>query len=112
MNLGIYLSRSSTYWPDHEAVVCGDERWTYRRLEGSTNRLASALLGRGLEPTQAVATFAGNRPQLVETEMALCKAGLLRVPINARLGAAEVAHVLRTRPCACCSSTPSTPRPR
>ncbi|KOS57656.1 acyl-CoA synthetase [Rhodococcus rhodochrous] len=95
MNLGIYLSRSSTYWPEHEAVVCGDQRWTYRRLEDSTNRLASALIGRGLEPAHAVATFAGNRPQLVETEMALCKAGLLRVPINARLGAAEVAHVLR-----------------
>ncbi|MGW6459535.1 AMP-binding protein [Streptomyces sp. NPDC055078] len=94
MNLGGYLSRSSTYWPDLEALVCGTRRWTYRELEDSTNRLASALLGRGLAPGDAVATFADNRGELVETEMALYKSGLLRVPINARLGAEEVAHIL------------------
>ncbi|MCM2393397.1 acyl-CoA synthetase [Streptomyces albipurpureus] len=94
MNLGGYLSRSSMYWPDLEALVCGDRRWSYRELEDSTNRLASALLGRGLAPGDAVATFAGNCGELVETEMALYKSGLLRVPINARLGAEEVAHIL------------------
>ncbi|WP_393053904.1 long-chain fatty acid--CoA ligase [Streptomyces sp. LN549] len=94
MNLGSYLSRSSTFWPDHEALVCEEQRWTYRELEDSTNRLASALLMRGVLPGQAVATFAGNSGQLVETEMALCKGGFLRVPVNSRLAAEEVEHIL------------------
>ncbi|MFF5352073.1 long-chain fatty acid--CoA ligase [Saccharopolyspora hirsuta] len=94
MNLGSYLTRSSTFWPDREALACGDRRWTYRELEARANRLASALLARGIRPGQAVATFAGNCAELVETEMALCKGGFLRVPINARLAAGEVEHVL------------------
>ncbi|MER7016086.1 long-chain fatty acid--CoA ligase [Saccharopolyspora sp. NPDC000359] len=94
MNLGSYLSRSSSFWPDREALACGDRRWSYRELEARTNRLASALLARGVQPGQAVATFAANCAELVETEMALSKGGFLRVPINVRLAAAEVAHVL------------------
>ncbi|MDA3642779.1 AMP-binding protein [Saccharopolyspora indica] len=94
MNLGSYLTRSSSFWPDREALVCGGRRWTYRELEARTNRLASALLARGIRPGQAVATFAGNCAELVETEMALGKGGFLRVPINTRLAAGEVGHVL------------------
>lgn len=94
MNLGSYLTRSSAFWPRQEALVCGGRRWTYAELEVRTNRLASALAGRGLVPGDAVATYASNRGELVETEMALCKGGFLRVPINARLAADEVAHIL------------------
>ncbi|MEV0547185.1 long-chain fatty acid--CoA ligase [Nocardia salmonicida] len=95
MNLGDYLTRSATYWPEREALVCGPTRWTYQQLESEANRLASALLRRGIEPGQAVGTFAANCGELVVTEMALSKGGLIRVPVNARLGGEELAHVLR-----------------
>ncbi|MEU4701037.1 acyl-CoA synthetase [Nonomuraea dietziae] len=94
MNLGSYLSRSSMFWPEREALVCGERRWTYRQLEAVTNRLASALLARGVAPGQAVATFAGNSDQVVVTEMALYKGAFLRVPINARLATEEIEHIL------------------
>ncbi|MCQ4209021.1 acyl-CoA synthetase [Streptomyces longispororuber] len=94
MNLGTYITRSSTFWPDREALVCGERRLTYRELERVSNRLASALAGRGLTPGRAVATYAGNCAQVVETEMALCKSGLVRVPISPRLSAGEVAHIV------------------
>lgn len=95
MNLGHYLTRSATYWPEREALVCGPARWTYRQLESEANRLASALLRRGLEPGGAVGTFAANRGELVVTEMALSKGGFIRVPVNARLAGDELTHVLR-----------------
>ena len=95
MNLGTYLTRSAKFRPDSEAVVCGDSRLTYRELDDSTNRLASALMRTGLGIGDAVATFAGNCGGLVVTEMAVCKAGFVRVPVNARLGADELGHVLR-----------------
>nr|WP_271213282.1 long-chain fatty acid--CoA ligase [Rhodococcus wratislaviensis]GLK40336.1 ligase [Rhodococcus wratislaviensis] len=95
MNLGTYLTRSAKFRPDSEAVVCGDSRLTYRELDDSTNRLASALMRTGLGIGDAVATFAGNCGELVVTEMAVCKAGFVRVPVNARLGADELGHVLR-----------------
>ena len=61
MNLGVYLTRSARYWPDEPAVVCEDRRWTFRQLEEDANRLASALLARGLKPGDAVAGLAWNR---------------------------------------------------
>ncbi|MFC6932356.1 AMP-binding protein [Actinomadura yumaensis] len=98
MNLGVYLTRSARYWPDEPAVVCADRRWTFRRLEEEADRLASALLGRGLGPGDAVASLAWNRGELVVVEFALYKAGLMRAPINARLGRAEIAHILAYAP--------------
>lgn len=95
MNLGGYLTRSATFWPEREALVCGSARWTYRQLEAESNRLASALLARGLTPGQAVGTYAANSGELVVTEMALSKGGFVRVPVNARLGGDELAHILR-----------------
>ncbi|MFI5662461.1 class I adenylate-forming enzyme family protein [Streptomyces sp. NPDC051684] len=98
MNLGIYLTRSARYRPEAPALVCQDRSWSYRDLERSTNRLASALVSRGLRPGDAVASLAWNRGELVEVEFALYKAGLTRAPINARLGRGEVGHILGYAP--------------
>ncbi|MEU6116902.1 AMP-binding protein [Streptomyces sp. NPDC047117] len=98
MNLGVYLTRSARHWPDADALVCRSRTWTYRLLEERTGRLASALLARGLRPGDAVASLAWNRGELVEIEFALYKAGLMRVPVNARLGRREIEHILRDAP--------------
>ncbi|MER6144975.1 AMP-binding protein [Streptomyces sparsogenes] len=98
MNLGTYLSRSARYWPQAPALVCGDRSWTFADLDRATNRLASALAARGLRPGDAVASLAWNRGELVEVEFALYKAGLIRAPINARLGRGEIEHILRYAP--------------
>ena len=94
MNLGIYLTRAARSWPDTPALVSGPRSWTFAELEAEANRLASALLTRGLRPGDAVASLAWNRGELVVVEFALYKAGLARVPINARLGRSEIAHIL------------------
>lgn len=98
MNLGTYLSRSARYWPDETALVCGDRVWTFEQFDHAANQLASALISRGLRPGDAVASLAWNRGELVEVEFALYKAGLMRAPINARLGRGEIAHILRYAP--------------
>lgn len=98
MNLGVYLTRSARYWPDLPAVVCGDRHWTFAELEADANRLAAALLARGLRPGDSVGSLAWNRGELIVVEFALYKAGLLRAPINARLGRAEIAHILGYAP--------------
>ncbi|WP_318209478.1 MULTISPECIES: long-chain fatty acid--CoA ligase [unclassified Streptomyces] len=94
MNFGRYVRRTAGHQPDAEAVVCGPARLTYAELDDHSDRLATALLALGLNRGDRVATLAGNRAELVVTEVALYKAGLARAPINARLGTAEVAHLL------------------
>ncbi|MFI1381839.1 long-chain fatty acid--CoA ligase [Embleya sp. NPDC020886] len=95
MNLGRYVRRTSSHQPDAEAVVCGDVRMSYAELDEGSDRLAVVLRAAGLRRGDRVATLAANRAELVATEVALYKAGLARVPVNARLGVAEVAHLLR-----------------
>ncbi|MFF1360562.1 long-chain fatty acid--CoA ligase [Streptomyces sp. NPDC058297] len=94
MNLGRYIRRTAGHQPDAEALVCGPVRLSYAELDDHSDRLATALRGLGLGPGERVATLAANRAELVVTEVALYKAGLTRAPINARLGTAEVAHLL------------------
>ncbi|MFF1696483.1 AMP-binding protein [Streptomyces sp. NPDC058257] len=98
MNLGTYLTRSARYWPDATALVCGTRSWTYAELDRATDRLAATLIARGLRPGDAVASLAWNRGELVEIEFALYKAGLVRAPINARLGRGEIEHILGYAP--------------
>ncbi|MGY3847288.1 acyl-CoA synthetase [Streptomyces hydrogenans] len=94
MNLGRYVRRTAGHQPDAEAVVCGPVRLTYAELDDHSDRLATALRALGLNRGDRVATLAANRAELVVTETALYKAGLTRAPLNARLGTAEVAHLL------------------
>ncbi|MGW6287903.1 class I adenylate-forming enzyme family protein [Streptomyces sp. NPDC055107] len=98
MNLGTYLARSARYWPDETALVCEERVWTFGDLDRAANRLASALVSRDLRPGDAVASLAWNRGELVEVEFGLYKAGLVRAPVNARLGRGEIAHILRYAP--------------
>ncbi|TCI99467.1 AMP-binding protein [Aeromicrobium sp. IC_218] len=93
-NLGRLVSRAATHWSQQEALVCGDQRLTYAQLDERSSRLASALTALGLPVGAAVATYAANRAELVEVEVALVKGGFLRVPINFRLGLEEAAHVV------------------
>ncbi|MBO9512671.1 MAG: AMP-binding protein [Variovorax sp.] len=94
MNQGRFISRNAIYFPDQPAVIFEDRVMTFRQLEERSNRLANALLGLGLRKGDRVAFQMSNRPAIVEIECALYKAGLVRVPLNARLAPAEVLDVI------------------
>ncbi|WDM61365.1 AMP-binding protein [Pseudomonas sp. NEEL19] len=94
MNLGSIITRSARYWADHIAVADSQTRLTYAQLERRSNRLASALGTLGVGIGEHVAILAANRVELVEAEVALYKAAMVKVPINARLSVDEVVRVL------------------
>ena len=94
MNLGLIITRSARYWADHIAVADSQTRLTYAQLERRSNRLASALGTLGVGVGKHVAILAANRVELVEAEVALYKATMVKVPINARLSVDEVVRVL------------------
>ena len=47
--------------PEGEALVCGDERLTFRDLEDESIRLAAALVAQGVAAGDRVALLVGNR---------------------------------------------------
>jgi len=94
VNIGQFLARSARYWPQRAAVLYRDRTLTFRELDQRSSRLANALLGLGLARGDRVAAISWNRPELVELECALFKAGLVKVILNARLSDDEMRDCL------------------
>jgi len=67
---------------------------TYRELNERVNQLSNALISLGLQKGDRVAILSKNRPQIIESIYACYKAGLVTVPLNARLAIPEVAYML------------------
>ena len=68
--------------PDAEAVVCRDRSLTYAELDRRANRLANALLARGVRPQDPVAVLLGRDVELVVALFAVLKAGAVHVPMD------------------------------
>ncbi|MEQ8661571.1 MAG: AMP-binding protein, partial [Gammaproteobacteria bacterium] len=80
--------------PDQRAVVDGARVLSYAELEARSNRLANALLARGLAPGERFALLARNRLEYLEVELAAAKTGLILAALNWRLADRELAHCI------------------
>ena len=82
MNLGLLLGRQSCYRPNHLAVVCGDQRLSFRELEKRVNRLANALLSLGLAKGDKLALVLPNCIELLDAYRAAALTGIVVVPLS------------------------------
>ncbi len=94
MNAGLFLWKSALHRPDAPAIRYGETALTYGELGERCRRLAAALAELGLRPGDRVAVLQANRPELIEAVHGTLMAGMVVVPINVRLHALEVAHIL------------------
>ena len=94
MNQGRFTSRAARYWGDRPAILFRDNAISFTQLDERSNRLANALLALGANKGDRIAVQSWNRPELIELECALYKAGLVKVALNARLSAAEVVETV------------------
>lgn len=95
MNLADLFVRAARSAPEDPALITPGGRWSYAELDELSNALAHELVRIGLTTGDRVATFSGNRAEVVMYEFACYKSGLPRVPVNSRLSAGELAHILR-----------------
>lgn len=79
---------------DHEAIVDGDVRLTWRDLAERTDAAARAFVAAGLESGDRVAIWAPNCWEWVATVIGLQAAGGVVVPLNTRYKGAEAAWIL------------------
>jgi amino acid adenylation domain-containing protein len=80
--------------PEATAVVCGDKRISYRELEAASNRLAHALIGRGLTPTSRVGVFVDRSIDLAIALLAVMKAGCSYIPLDPIYPQERLRHVI------------------
>jgi long-chain acyl-CoA synthetase len=85
VNIGSLFSRHARYRPDHPAVVFGDQRLTWSEFNRSINRLANALLNRGIHKGDKVATILPNCLEQLEVYWAAAKIGAVVVPSSTLL---------------------------
>jgi acyl-CoA synthetase (AMP-forming)/AMP-acid ligase II len=89
-----FLRRSAYVFPDKEAVVYGDRRYTYKEFEERVNRLASRLRAAGFQKGDRIAFLCPNTPPMLEGTFAIPAAGLIMVPVNTRLSVGEVEYII------------------
>lgn len=93
--IGSWLVRRQLFCPNKEALVDGERRLTYDQLNRRVNRLAGALTTQGLTRGDRIGILSYNCLEYVEVIMAAAKLGLLLVPMNWRLAAAELQFILK-----------------
>lgn len=94
MNVGVYTAQAACRFGSRVALIYGERRWTYAMFDRTVNALATGLLQTGLKQGARVGLFLGNRPEYILLQFALERAGLVRVPLNMRFTANEVALIL------------------
>ncbi len=89
-----FMRRSRRLYPDHEAVVDGDLRLTYRQFGERCDRWSAALQRLGVEKGDRVAYIAPNTHAQLESFYAVPQLGAVLVPINYRLTPDDFTYII------------------
>ncbi|MFJ9360841.1 fatty acid--CoA ligase [Streptomyces mirabilis] len=81
--------------PTTPAVLFEGRTMTYEQLHRESNRIAHALQAAGLTPGDRVAYLGKESEHYYEILFGCAKSGTVLVPVNWRLTAPEVSHILR-----------------
>ena len=96
MNLAVWVDRHGRRRPDEPALADGVR--VHANWGEFAARVAAAAAGLcddfGLSPGDRVAIVMRNQPEYLEAQFAIWHAGLVAVPVNARLHRAEIAYIL------------------
>ena len=101
--VGDILERMSCSEPDKIAFIAApcavvDERYarvTYSDANRTCNRIANALIARGLQRGERIALLCENSVEACLLKLGIAKAGMVAVPINTLMAPDMVEHLLR-----------------
>ena len=79
---------------ERTAVVCGDQRRTYRELDGRANRLAHHLITAGVKPGEHVGMYLHNCIEYIESLVACLKVRAVPINVNFRYVEEELRYLL------------------
>jgi amino acid adenylation domain-containing protein len=89
------FERQAGLTPERVACVHGGRRLSYRELNERANRLAHALVGRGVGPDVLVSLLGRRGSDFLTAVLAVFKAGGAYLPLDPSYPAARTAQVLR-----------------
>jgi long-chain acyl-CoA synthetase len=102
-NLGFFFDGALARTPDKVAIIDlhgGRERHsTYRILDARMDAVARLLARLGVAPGERVGMLVGNRVEFIEFFFGAMRAGAIPVPLNTRLAADTLSHILADAGC-------------
>jgi amino acid adenylation domain-containing protein len=88
------FGRQAALTPDATAVVCGEQRMSYRELDERSNHLARRLHSLGVGPERPVAVLTERAPRTIVSILAVLKAGGAYLPLDPSSPAERAGHLL------------------
>src|SRR6266480_8118002 len=94
LTLGDVLRENRRSYPERDALICGDDRYTYLQMDDRVNRLANALVAEGFGRGDRILWLGQNCHRVLEGLLAAAKVGGVFCPVNWRQTAAEMEFVI------------------
>src|ERR1700680_2707878 len=77
-----------------EALEWSGSTYTFGEIDARSNRMARALVARGLAKGDRLCVYLANRIEIVDLYLACVKSGVIFVPINILYRDREMSHIL------------------
>jgi fatty-acyl-CoA synthase len=88
------LDELAACFPQREALVGGERRYTYAALREEVRAFAKGLHALGIRKGDMVAILMGNKPEWIIADLAICSLGAVMVAINTWVTSRELGYVL------------------
>ncbi|MEH6636588.1 MAG: AMP-binding protein [Halioglobus sp.] len=76
------MAENARRWPQHLAVIEGDQSLTWAEFDARLNQMANALIARGVQPDDKVAALARNSLDYMVVMFGTLRAGACIVPLS------------------------------
>ncbi|MBN1106601.1 MAG: AMP-binding protein [Deltaproteobacteria bacterium] len=90
-----FLENSARRLPDKAALICGDQRLTYREINDAADKLASELSGMGVARGGRVVIFLDNSAESVISLFGILKAGAVFVMLNPTMKPKKLNYIFK-----------------
>src|SRR5580692_3028614 len=94
MNLAAWVEKWGRAAPDRPAIACGGATYSTYRQWAARSRVLAGNLRALCKPDDRVAIAMTNRPEFLEALFAIWHAGLVAVPMNAKLHGEEFGYII------------------
>lgn len=93
------LQHAAEQVPDRDALIYGDQRWSYRDLNADSVRCAAMLQRLGVRPGDRIGLLLPNVPEYIIAANAIWRAGGVVLAISPLMVAGEIAAILNKTKC-------------
>ncbi len=93
MNLVTMLEKTVSQYARRTAIIVEERKFSYAELDEASNRVANALLERGVQKGDRVATLVANSFEFVAIYFGIARVGGIAVPLDIRYVPEELAHL-------------------